>query len=192
MTWQTLEMELSGVSPLLLHNGQTADPLNKYSKEMKKVSSKRNKTEADLIYLAKLEFMASVYLDKEGSIIIPSQLIEALFVNGAKRTKQGKQAQAGFLCFENPLLRFDGEDLGIEELWERDQNRFTMAVKVQRNKVMRTRFIAEEWSLNFTTQYNDDHFNASDISQIFETSGMNVGLGDWRPKYGRFISKVVQ
>lgn len=159
---------------------------------MKKVSSKRNKTEADLIYLAKLEFMASVYFDKEGSIIIPSQLIEALFVNGAKRTKQGKQAQAGFLCFENPLLRFDGEDLGIEELWERDQNRFTMAVKVQRNKVMRTRFIAEEWSLNFTTQYNDDHFNASDISQIFETSGMNVGLGDWRPKYGRFISKVVQ
>lgn len=159
---------------------------------MKKVSSKRNKTEADLIYLAKLEFMASVYLDKEGSIVIPSQMIEALFVNGAKRTKQGKQAQAGFLCLENPLLRFDGEDLNIEQLWERDQNRFTMAVKVQRNKVMRTRFIAEEWSLNFTTQYNDDHFSAADISQIFETSGMNVGLGDWRPKYGRFVSEVVQ
>lgn len=143
------------------------------------------------MYLAKLEWEASLYLSKEEKIILPSMMIESLFVNGSKKSKQGKLAQAGFICEENPLLHFDGEDLSIEELWERDQNRFVCAVRVQRNKIMRTRFIAEEWATDFACSYNDEHFNHSDILQIFQTAGANVGLGDWRPKFGRFDAELV-
>lgn len=157
---------------------------------MKKISSKRAKTEADLIYLSKLEWMASIYLDQEDNIVIPSEMIEALFINGARASKQGKQAQAGLICLENPPLIFDGKDLSLEELWERDKNRFTIAVRVQKSRVMRTRFIAQKWAINFAIQYNDDLFSQCDIDRIFQRAGMNVGIGDWRPKYGRFLATV--
>ena len=187
MTWQQLSVALKSEAPILLHNGQTSDPLNYYSKEIKKISSKRNKTDADHEELARLEWFASLYLNKKEQLVIPSHMLEAMFVNGAKKTRQGKQAQAGFFVENNPLLEFDGQGLTPEELWERDQNRYVMAVNVQRNKIMRTRFITEDWELNLVCNYNNEHFNKSSVVEIFQTAGANVGIGDWRPKFGRFF-----
>jgi hypothetical protein len=183
---------LKSEAPILLHNGQTSDPLNYYSKEIKKISAKRNKTDADHEELAKLEWFASIYINKSDQIVIPSNMLESMFVNGAKKTRQGKQAQAGFFVEENPLLEFDGDDLTTQKLWERDQNRHVMAVNVQRNKIMRTRFIAEDWGLSVTCNYNDEHFNKSAVVEIFQTAGANVGIGDWRPKFGRFYVEDVK
>ena len=54
----TLQLTIKGVSPLLLHNGQTANPLNKYARQLKAVSGKRNKTDEDFEAMAKIEFLA--------------------------------------------------------------------------------------------------------------------------------------
>jgi hypothetical protein len=45
--YKLLSLTIVGTAPLLMHNGQTADPLNKYAKMLKSVSGKRKKTEAD-------------------------------------------------------------------------------------------------------------------------------------------------
>jgi hypothetical protein len=50
---QKSKFRLTSESPLLLHNGQTADPSNRFSKEMKKISGKRGKTDADFEQLSK-------------------------------------------------------------------------------------------------------------------------------------------
>lgn len=60
--YQSLSFQITGVSPLLMHNGRLADPLDPLVKDIKKLSCKRPKTEADLERITKLEFLGSLYL----------------------------------------------------------------------------------------------------------------------------------
>lgn len=186
MTFQRLQVRLKSVAPLLMHNGQTADPLNRYAKAMKVVSSKRNKTDADFEEMAKIEWYASLYLNKEQKVILPDFVLEATFVGGARKAKLGKQAQAGMFADGHALLEFDGDELTIDELFERDQNRDCSSVRVQRNRVMRTRFRVEEWQCLVNLVYNDEMMNKAAVLQAISDAGEQIGLCDWRPKYGRF------
>jgi hypothetical protein len=61
---------ITGAAPLILHNVQLADPLNAYAKEMKKISGKRRKTDADLEELARFEWHGSLYVS-QGQVVIP-------------------------------------------------------------------------------------------------------------------------
>ncbi len=85
-----MEVTIEGVSPLLMHNGQTADPLNKFSKELKAVSSKRKKTDEDYAEMSRIEWHAGLYVDKHGFIVLPSEALEAAIGDGAKKSKLGK------------------------------------------------------------------------------------------------------
>jgi hypothetical protein len=80
MAWQTLTYKLTSSAPLIMHNGQTADPLNKWSKSLKQISSKRMKTDADYEEMARIEFMAGLYLGKDGPVV-PANLIDALILS---------------------------------------------------------------------------------------------------------------
>ncbi|CAO3452058.1 hypothetical protein [Azospirillum largimobile] len=51
--YQSLSFQITGVSPLLMHNGRLADPLDPLVKDIKKLSCKRPKTEADLERITK-------------------------------------------------------------------------------------------------------------------------------------------
>ncbi|MFG6094324.1 hypothetical protein SPB21_03700 [Leptothoe sp. ISB3NOV94-8A] len=175
-----------------MHSGQTADPLNRYSKALKAVSSKRAKTDADFEEMAKIEWYASLYTNKKEKIIIPDFVLEAAFVAGARKSKLGKQAQAGLFVDGHALLNFDGDDLPIDELFKRDQNRHCAAVRVQRARVMRTRSFFEDWTATIKLVYNDSMLNKPAVIRAIEDCGEQVGLCDWRPKYGRFVVETIQ
>ena len=51
---------IRGIAPLLMHNGQLANPLNPLAKEMKKVTSVRTKTDEHHLELQRLEFLAGL------------------------------------------------------------------------------------------------------------------------------------
>ena len=42
--YKVMLLTIIGTAPLVMHNGQTADPLNKYAKMLKAISGKRKKT----------------------------------------------------------------------------------------------------------------------------------------------------
>jgi len=73
--YRTLKVEIIGTAPLIMHNGQTADPLNRYAKAMAEISGKRSKTEADLEQMAWLDFIGSLYMGTDGPVV-PGRLIE--------------------------------------------------------------------------------------------------------------------
>ena len=102
MAKRKLNVTLTGEAPMLMHNGQLADPLNKIVKAMKQITAKgKNKTEADLIKLSELEFKGGLYLDsKQKNIEIPSHLLEATVKAGAKATRKGKIAEQGVFVNE--------------------------------------------------------------------------------------------
>jgi hypothetical protein len=184
MAYKTLSFKITGVAPLLMHNGQLADPMNEFSKQMKKISNKRDKTEADFEELARLEWMGSLYL-LEGKPCLPGEILEAAFLTAAKKQKKGKQAQAGIFCNHSYQLIFDGARKP-DQLWSDPQYRLRATARVQQNRVMRTRPIFREWSCKIQVEYDDSLLNEEEVKYIVRVTGEIVGVGDWRPKYGRF------
>jgi len=69
-----IQVRMRGLSPLLCHNGQTADPQNAYAKAMKAVSGKRKKTDADFDEMSRLEWLAGLYRS-EDDLLIPDHVI---------------------------------------------------------------------------------------------------------------------
>lgn len=185
--YRPLKLKLKGAAPIMLHNGQLADPLNKWTKALKKITSKRQKTEADHEEMGKLEFFGGLYVNSEGKIIIPGEVLEGVLAKTATRKKQGKLFRAGIIC-KDALLKFPGPD-DPEELWKkhRDIHVSRMGVVVQRNKVMRTRPIFPEWSITLELEFDDEIIKSEeDVLDIVNLAGRYNGIGEWGPKYGRF------
>lgn len=167
-----------------------ADPLNKFTKEIKTISSKKKKTDVDLERLAELEFKGSLYVNEQKQPILPSEGIEAMVVSGAKCNKQGKDAKAAVFCPASSILEYDGPK-DIDELWKEDKFRLTAGVKVKQARIMRTRPIFPEWSADIELRYNTGLCNESQIDKWLKDCGEQCGAFDWRPRYGRFeVSKI--
>lgn len=195
MAYKTLRFRITGVRPLLMHNGALANPLNHFSKAIKAVSSKRNKTDADHEEMARLEFLGGLWLDK-GEPCIPSEAIESCFTSAARKNRQGKQAQAGVIVPEHACLQYEGPR-SPEEMWKTGDwesqggMAFVSMVRVQRNKIARTRCRFDEWSAEFDLQYRDDLMNESEVISTMSRAGEQCGLGDWVPKFGLFMAERV-
>jgi hypothetical protein len=184
MSYERLSFQLRGVSPLLMHNGQLADPLNPHAKAMKAISGKRKKTEADFAHLAKLEWFGSLYLHK-GEPCLPGELIEAGLIVAAKRMRRGEQAKAGIVSDGFFALEYDGPR-DPDALWADGRFRFSTGVKVQRNRVIRTRPRFDEWATTVEVDYLPDQLNPGELADMMTVFGQAIGIGDWRPRFGRF------
>jgi len=42
------------------------------------------------------------------------------------------------------------------------------------------------WSLTFTLEFDDSILNEKALVKAMVDAGALIGLGDWRPKFGRF------
>lgn len=182
--YKQVEFQIKGISPILLHNGRLADPLNPLVIELKKISSKRKKTEADLIALAKLEWMGSLYL-KNGKIVLPGEMIEACLTEGAKKKRQGNLAKIAIFVESESELIYDGPK-DIEELWQDENFRLTTGVVIQRARIMRTRPKFNAWQASIVVTFENEIIDLSTLVDFMTVAGSQVGLGDWRPKFGRF------
>lgn len=58
--YQTLHFRITGIAPLLMHNGRLADPLDPHSKALADAARRRGKIEADHLEIARLEFLDSL------------------------------------------------------------------------------------------------------------------------------------
>ena len=186
-----VKVQLEGIAPLILHNGQTSDPSNKFSQAMKQISSKRKKTEADYTELAKLEFFAGLYLNQEKQVVVPSSCLQAVIIAGAKKHKEGPAAKAGvFVLDSEPRLEY-GANLSPEQLWEqRDTYALVARAKIGQSAIMRTRPIFRSWKISFKVFLNEDLVSKASFSDWIATAGVQVGLCDWRPQHGRFSAQV--
>ena len=186
MPIKTLSFKIQGVCPILFHNGQTADPLNEWTKQIKTISGKRKKTDADHEKMAELEWMAALYVSG-GKVSVASNMLHGMLIEGAKKEKKGPLAKSGIWFTEDffPLIYEGPTD--IKELWQDPNFRLTAGVRVQTSRIMRTRPKFDKWNLEFSCDTDDAQINEADVRGILETAGRSVGLGDWRPRYGRFL-----
>lgn len=188
--YSQVTLRLQGVTPLIVHNGQLADPLNRFTKAIKAVSGKRKKVDADLEELARLEFLGSLYL-KNSQPCMTSECLEALLISGAKKIKMGTQARSAMFIEESPMIEYDGPK-NPDEMWLDERFRLTAGVKLNgKVRVMRTRPKFDDWSITFTVHYLDDLLDKRNLVEFAKIAGIQVGLCDWRPKFGRFVVEVI-
>lgn len=184
---EKIERTLVGVAPLLMHNVQLADPLNPVAQELKRLTKKRNKTEEDIFAIRKVEWLGGLYRDVDGTIGIPSDNILALVIHGARKRKLGKDAAAGV---------FDAQPFyPLQYKGPRDPERlyesagfvdYRGAVPRGQGRVMRARPRFSDWKLPIQLAVNTDVIDVESVLLALETAGDVVGLGDWRPRFGRF------
>jgi hypothetical protein len=56
-------------------------------------------------------------------------------------------------------------------------------------KIKRTRPIFREWAADILVEYNDNLLDEEQVKRWVEVAGEQVGLMDWRPRFGRFEVK---
>lgn len=184
MAWQTLRYKLTSSAPLIMHNGQMANPLNRFAQELKKVSGKRAKTDADHIRMAEIEFMAGLYMGEDGPII-PNFVFDSMLVNAAKKSKEGPTAKSSVFCTNHSRLEYDGPRTA-EELWLEERFRHVALVRVGMARIARTRPVFNVWSTIAEFNVETTVVNPGRIDEWMVVAGTQIGLCDWRPQHGRF------
>ena len=189
MSYEALRFRITAASPLLMHNGQLADPLNPLAKSIAQIASKRDKTEADHRYLAELEFLGCLYLDG-GKPCLPAEMLEAALVKAAAQERRAPKAKAGILIRDNPRLEYNGPT-DPHELFSDVSFQLRCAVRIRQSKIMRTRPMFTDWSAAVTIEFLPALLNPQDVLGFLVTAGEQIGIGDWRPRFGRFSVSAV-
>jgi hypothetical protein len=139
-----------------------------------------------------LEYEAGLYLDSQKRVILPSKLLEAAIVEGAKCDKEGQLALAGLYVDTDAVLEYEGGPLAVADLIESDAHRLVAGVTVGQGTVMRTRPIFKNWRATFLVSLNPESANERQLQQWVQKCGSVKGLCDWRPRHGRFVVEQFQ
>lgn len=187
---KNLKVTWKGTTPLIMHSCQCVNPLHPISLELKKYTSKRKKTEEDLIKISDLEWEGGAYWKDGLGLYIPAENVEATLINGAKANKKGKDIEKYCDVTDLYIPFYYGENLTKEELIANYEYRDTRPMTVMRAKVIRTRPRFDQWEITFNLQYHEDKIDIDTIVNAMEYAGQYVGLCDSRPKYGKFVSLI--
>jgi hypothetical protein len=185
-----VRISLTGTTPMLMHSARTVDPLDPLTQQIKAYTSKRKKTDDDHAAIARLEFMAGLYYDRDAGPYVPGENIFRALVEGGKLTKSGVKVTRGMLITTevNPLV-YKGPRTQ-EELWEQGYKRVApVRVGMARTVRCRPQFQAP-WSVDCEALLDTSVLSLPDLRKIAETSGQMIGLGDWRPRFGRYQAVV--
>lgn len=162
-----LKVKITGVSPLLI---------NRFQVEPKDKAKKKDKQ-----YVPAEEAQEKSYFDPdEQSYFVPSSQVEASIREAAKNFKQGKST------FKNTILAsvfIEDERLPLGRKFDEIDQRFA---RVQRQGIVRSRPRWNKWALTATLNYDEERINGETLLQILEEAGSTKGIGDYRPKFGRF------
>lgn len=187
-----VRLTIVGTTSLLMHNARLSDPLDPFTRELKKVSSKTKKTEDDHFEMARIEFEGGMYFDDEMGPYIPGANVHRCLVEGAKLNRFGKSVERGVIVVDEVHpLGYEGPRT-VKELWEDKNFVSRMSVGVTTSRVMRTRPVFRHWALVANLIVDTGQLDLEQISNIADKSGQMIGLGDHRPRFGRFEVQVVK
>ena len=191
---QKVKIEITGTMPLIMHGDTLADPLHPLTKEFKRVSGKRSKTDEDHEAMARMEFLAALYQDASGAICIPAANIKKCLIEGARVTKSGPKVERGVTLHgvDFPLVHSGPAD--PDDLYDTGEFVDRRSVKVGTARTMRVRPYFRDWSLEVECVIDPTVCSLDDLETIAQNAGNLIGLGDHRKigGYGRFTTVVTK
>lgn len=189
---KTVTVKITGKAPLLMHSDRFANPIDPMTKAHKELTSKRKKTDEDHIAIARSEYLGSCYWRKDVGFFIPGQNLDSCLIAAAKLQKLGTRFKQGVQVVEDELTLDGFAKKSPTDLWEIPDHIDCRGVKVGTAKLMRYRPIFRQWATRATIAFNDEVVNESEIKKAIADAGLMIGLGDYRPRFGRFEVEFVK
>ena len=163
-----IDVTVRGTAPLLMNRfDDAAHPENESKKKQK-------------VYKDKEEAEARLYLDNKENLVQPAIHFESAMIKAAAAFKfEGKKTYKD--AFKGGI--FVRPDLIVHknQKWEIDRK----PVIVQRARIMRARPRLDEWELDFSIDVIDERIADHVVKEVLEYTGLYVGVGDMRPRFGR-------
>lgn len=195
---KTLTTTWTGIRPMVMHNGLLADPTNPYTRRIKEICSKGSKklTDADYEERDALEWLGGLYFKGYGEtmtptgkaeIYMPSDNIERCIQLGAQKSRIGKDVAAAVFCSDSEVpVEFEGPK-DLTKLQSDSRFILRKGVKVTTSRIIRIRpMLPTGWRLTFQLEFDESIINEKNLIKAMCDAGSLIGLGDWRPKFGRF------
>lgn len=184
---KTIQVELTGVSALLMHSDRSLDPLDPLVREAGAITSKgaKKRTDVDNARLLEIKFHLALYHDGEKPYV-PERCVLGALRDGARRNRQGKEVMAGVVIDpDNIPLIYDGPK-NPDKLYLSTAFRDIRSVVIGKARVVqcRPRFI--QWKLPFRLIFDSTVINERTLKAALDAAGMYVGMCDFRPRFGRF------
>lgn len=188
----TVTLELTGTTPIMMHNGQLANPLNDFAQELKRLHKEKKRKGVDEIEvlwkIAETEFRGGLYIDDENGPYLTSSHLKTVIQEGGKLVRGGKTVERGLIVTAEKMpLKYDGprnaDGLWKEKFWQQDM------VKVGQATVLRTRPVFQKgWKVEVPLMYLPTALSFSDLIRYVRDAGILCGLIEGRNKfnYGRF------
>ena len=85
----------------------------------------------------------------------------------------------------NTKLEYEGPRKP-DQLWADERFRLRAPAKVGAVRVIRTRPRFDDWSATIVVKYLPTLLNPGEIRGFLVAAGEQIGIGDWRPRFGRF------
>lgn len=186
-----IKLEITGTSPMLMHNISLADPDNPIVREIQTYTGKRKKTEDDRRAIERLEWFGGLYVE-DGRIVMPTGNIRKSFIQAGKISKQGTQVTRALQFTEmNVPLSYDGPD-DPKELFKLAEFHDRAAVGISGKRTMRVRPKFPRWALVADAILLESVMDIQDLERVAELAGKAEGLGDNRVNgFGRFAVKII-
>jgi hypothetical protein len=184
---KTVMFDIKGIAPILMHSERLANPFEEVTKHLKAMTKKRNRTEDDMLDIARIEWLGGLYMNESGHPALPGWNLLRSIVEGARLCKMGKAVERACMVHEDWVpLKYDGPSVA-DELFKNKRFVDMRSVKVGTSKVMRCRPIFRDWSCSFTILFDENVIEFDSIARATRDAGMMIGIGDYRPRFGRFV-----
>ena len=189
---KTIEMTIKGTAPLLMNSNQGVNPLHPLTKKLKVLTAKRKRTEEDDEEILHLKWLMGLYWEDGIGVGIPSNNVEAMFRNAAKSVRKGATAKQQSALVVTPLfipLEFEDRGKSRDDLWDEPSRKYhdVRVGKIKQASVLLSRPRFNNWSLTFKVTFDEKKFDLSEVVDLFEYAGRDVGLCDYRERYGKFV-----
>lgn len=190
---KSLTVQIKGIEPLLINNPQAVDPFNKYSRAAKEITSKRKKTDEDLLKLREIEIESKLYFDEKVGVWIPATWITAAIASQSWAKAKIKKADIRSCVFVNESkikLNYAGMDKvkTKTDVVKNEMFHTVLNLKQGQVRVCKAAPIFNDWSVEFEILFDDTIINASDLKNLIEIAAKFGGFGDFRPTYGRALA----
>lgn len=195
---EEFKIRITGTRPVLFHNAaELVNPFSDVNKKKKTLTSKKvNKTEDDMIEIARLEWAASWYFDQAEGPTLPAQCLLGSFLGAARQNRQGKLVERGVTPgFLSSAISYNGPR-DLVGLWGNGLAGSPFVdyrpVGQQTSMVMRCRpILAAGWSVDSTWYVDTSTIDLETFQQIVARAGQTEGVGDFRKMYGRFEAQFI-
>ena len=169
-----VHLTIQGTSDLLFHRWSCEDVEEKANASKNSAAKKTDNIDA---YLWK---------DEKGNISLPCEYLRQAIIHAAKFEKDPRSPRKSAMdLFKAGVVSItDLASLGVKEPDYLDKRRVT----IQRNSISRVRpAIRSGWKASLILQIlTPEYIDIVLFKKVLDTAGRLVGVGDFRPTFGRF------